>query len=74
MKNILIDIDGVACDHAATVCRWVNDQFKIESHPQQVTTWNHNFGPITFEEVVNKCYSNQGFVQSMEVSDGFMDF
>ena len=70
----LIDIDGVACAHAKAVCKWVYENYKIDSKVEDVTTWDHNFGPISFIDAVKKCYSNEEFILNMEVTDGFHEF
>lgn len=73
-KKLLIDIDGVACDHAYSICEWIGLRFGIKTEPSEVTTWDHHFGPISFIEAVDECYPNYEFVRSMKVSNGFMDF
>lgn len=70
----LIDIDGVACAHAKAICEWVNEEYGINSKPTDVTTWDHDFGPITFVEAVKRCYRNEGFILKMEVTPGFCEF
>ena len=57
-KVLIIDIDGVACDHAKGICHAVNKDFGLNSKPDDVTTWDYNFGPITFVEAVEKFFEN----------------
>lgn len=73
-KIFMIDIDGVACDHAKAVCKWVNKRYKISSEVNDVTSWNHNFGPITFVQAVEMCYPCKDFILNMEVTPGFSEF
>lgn len=70
----LIDIDGVACAHAKAICKWVNEKYGLNSTVEDVTTWDHNFGPVSFVTAVKKCYSEDVFILNMEVTDGFHDF
>lgn len=70
----LIDIDGVACAHAEAICKWVNEKYKIDSKFEDVTTWDHDFGPITFTEAVKLCYPDENFILNMEVTCGFHEF
>ncbi len=70
----LIDIDGVACEHAKAICKWVNEKYKINSKVEDVTSWDHNFGPITFVDAVEICYPDKNFILSMEVTHGFHEF
>lgn len=72
--SLIVDIDGVACDHAKAICDWVNAEYKLAATPSHVTSRDHDFGPITFGEAVNRCYPNEEFIMSMMVSEGFMDF
>jgi 5'(3')-deoxyribonucleotidase len=70
----LIDIDGVACAHAKAICKWVNKKYKINSKVEDITTWDHNFGAITFVEAVRICYTDENFILNMEVTPGFKEF
>ncbi len=70
----LIDIDGVACAHAKAICEWVNKEYKLSSKVTDVTTWDHDFGPITFVEAVKKYYRDKDFILNMEVTLGFREF
>ena len=70
----LIDIDGVACEHAKAICKWVNDEYKIISKVEDVTTWNYNFGQITFVDAVERCYHSEDFILNMEVTPRFHEF
>lgn len=70
----LIDIDGVACEHAKAICKWVNDEYKINSKVEDVTTWNHNFGNITFVDAVERCYHSEDFILNMEITQEFYEF
>lgn len=72
--NLLIDIDGVACDHASSICAWVNQEYGLTTSPSDITKWNHDFGPITFVEAVDICYKDEAFVLKMPTSHGFIDF
>jgi len=73
-KIFLIDIDGVACEHAKAVCEWVNNRYKINSKVEHITTWDHDFGPITFVQAVAMCYPGKDFILNMEVTPGFSEF
>ena len=73
-KTFLIDIDGVACEHAKAICDWVNRTYKTNSQVEDVTTWNHDFGPITFVQAVEVCYPQRDFILNMEVTAGFREF
>jgi len=73
-KIFLIDIDGVACEHAKAVCDWVNSRYEINSKVEDVTTWDHDFGPVTFVRAVEMCYPQRDFILNMEVTPGFREF
>ena len=73
-RRIVLDIDGVACAHAIAVCNRVNADYGVSSEMNDVTTWDHDFGPITFKQAVEKYYPDSAFIRSMPVSDGFADF
>lgn len=73
-RKFLINIDGVACDHVAAVCGWVNKTFDLKSTPALVRTLEHDFGPITFAEALETCFRNEDFVLSLEPYSGFHDF
>lgn len=73
-KVFLIDIDGVACEHAKAICTQVNKEFSLCSKEEDVKTWDHSFGPITFLECVEKYYPDAKFIMAMEVTPGFYDF
>jgi hypothetical protein len=70
----IIDVDGVACEHAKAICNWVSQEYNISVKTNEVTSWDHNFGPITFIEAVEKCYPNEEFLLKMEVTPGFNEF
>jgi 5'(3')-deoxyribonucleotidase len=70
----LIDIDGVACDHATAICAWVHHTYGVETKVENLKTWNHDFGPITFVEAVKTCYLDEDFILNMAVTDGFSSF
>lgn len=70
----IIDIDGVACEHAKAICNWVSQEYNINVRTNEVTSWDHNFGPITFIEAVEKCYPKKEFLLDMEVTPGFNEF
>ena len=74
MKTLLIDIDGVACEHAEAICDRVNIDFRLNSKVEDVTTWDHDFGPITFKQAVDKYYQETNFVLNMEITPGFQSF
>lgn len=76
MKPLLLncDIDGVACDHATAVCRHVNESFGLKCHRSDVTSWNHDFGPVTFVDAVKQNYPDPLFIASMPVTEGFHQF
>ena len=73
-KNLLIDIDGIACDHAKSICERVNADFGLTANPNEIVTWDHKFGPITFVQAVAKYYPDCDFIKSMKVSKGFFEF
>ena len=73
-KVFLIDIDGVMCNHAEAICSWVNKQYSFNSEVKDITTYDHDFGGITFCEAVDACYPNKDFILTMEVYEGFLDF
>jgi len=70
-KVFLVDIDGVACAHAKSICLAVNVDYGLFSTEDDVVTYDHNFGPITFKEAVEKYYPDEKFVMGMSVSEGF---
>jgi len=74
MKIFLIDIDGVACEHARSICNWVNEKYNINSKVTDIIEWDYNFGPITFVQAVKKCYSDKNFILNMKVTRGFKYF
>ena len=73
-KRFLIDIDGVACDHAKGMCERVNVEFGLTSRFDDVTSYDHDFGPITFVEAVRNYYPDAEFVKGLAVHEGFIDF
>lgn len=74
LKTFIVDIDGVACEHAKAICKWVNEQYGLNSKVEDVTTWDHDFGPISFVKAVEVCYPNEEFILGLEVTPGFLDF
>jgi len=70
----VVDIDGVACEHAKAICEWVSQEYDIAVTVEDVTSWDHDFGPITFVEAVNMCYPNEEFILQMNVTPGFDAF
>ena len=44
----VVDIDGVACEHAKAICEWVSREYNIAVTVDDVTSWDPDFGPITF--------------------------
>jgi len=74
MKTLLVDIDGVACSHAKAICNWVNITYGTNAQYEDVKSWNHNFGNVTFPEAVEICYPNRDFILNMEVTPGFHKF
>ena len=73
-RIFLIDIDGVACDHAQAICSWVNDNHGVNSSVEEITSWDHDFGPITFTRAVEVCYEIDSFIRNMRVTPGFSEF
>jgi 5'(3')-deoxyribonucleotidase len=73
-KVCVADIDGVACAHAKAICQQVNKEFSICAKEEDIKTWDHSFGKITFIEAVNKYYPDIKFIMEMEVTKGFLDF
>lgn len=69
-----VDVDGVACEHAKAICEWVSREYSIFVTVQDVTSWDHDFGPVTFVEAVKMCYPNEEFILQMEVTPGFDGF
>jgi hypothetical protein len=73
-KIFLIDIDGVACDHAKGICDRVNVDYCLNYCFDDVQSWDFDFGPITFVEAVNKYYQDPEFILSLPVHAGFSIF
>ena len=75
MENeiFLMDIDGVVCDHAKSICEWVNNNYGLRSSPDDVIDWDYNFGPITFVEAVRKCYCKPEFIMNMTEYPGIKE-
>jgi len=69
-----VDIDGVACAHAESICRYVSREYSVECCAEAVTSWDHDFGPITFTKAVAKTYRDPHFVLGMDVVGGFAEF
>ena len=69
-----IDIDGVACDHATAVCEYVNQKFKSAHTRDEVASWDHDFGPITFVQAVEEAYPIPEFIARMALTPGFQRF
>ncbi len=72
--RLFVDIDGVACAHAKAICMRVNEDYGLSSSINNVLSWNHDFGPITFVEAVEKYYPLNGFVLKMQPTPGFKEF
>lgn len=72
--KVAVDIDGVACAHAHAICTQVNKDFGLSSSANDVLSWDHDFGPMTFVEAVQKYYPVDGFVLNMKPTPGFKDF
>ena len=70
----LIDIDGVACEHAKAICKRVNQDFNLEATADDVKSWAHNFGPLTFVQAVKRYYPEEKFIIDMDVTPYFKDF
>jgi 5'(3')-deoxyribonucleotidase len=73
-RTLLIDIDGVACDHASAICERVSQEFGITCSREDVSSYDHDFGPITFCGAVDRYYPDERFILSMPVSSGFVEF
>lgn len=73
-KIFVVDIDGIACDHAKAVCAWVNNMFGTDATVRDIIDWDHDFGPISFVEAVDQTYTDDQFVLEMEVTTGFREF
>lgn len=73
-NQMVIDIDGVACAHAEAICEQVNKDFDLASSVEDVTTWDHDFGPITFVKAVEQYYPRSSFILSMQPLSGFSTF
>ncbi len=69
-----VDIDGVACAHAQSICSYVSREYGVDCRVEDVTSWDHDFGPITFTQAVAETYCDPDFVLSMGVTGGFNDF
>jgi 5'(3')-deoxyribonucleotidase len=69
-----VDIDGVACAHAEAICAFVRKEHGVRHTAEDITTWDHDFGPITFVEAVDKAYRNREFILGMKVTKGFRSF
>jgi hypothetical protein len=73
-KKILVNIDGIVCDHVTYVCEWANKTFDLKSEPANVNTLEYDFGPVTFEEASETCFRSDDSVLSMGQYTGFKDF
>jgi hypothetical protein len=73
-RVVVLDIDGLACEHAKAICEWIVEQYGVSSTVDDVTTWDHDFGPVTFVQAVETCYQGEGFIMKMEVTPGFHAF
>lgn len=73
MSRIIIDIDGVACAHAKAICNKVNKEFGLSATSDDVLSWDHDFGPVTFVEAVKEYYPLEGFILDMEPTPGFKE-
>ncbi|MCF7887766.1 MAG: hypothetical protein K9L76_00655 [Candidatus Omnitrophica bacterium] len=73
-KVVLIDIDGVSCDHAEAICRFVNKDYDTAFTRDHVVKWDFSFGEIGFCDAVKKYYSKEDCVLGMSVMPGFKDF
>ena len=71
MRILKLDIDGVVCDHAAAICAAVNRDYGCASSRDDVATWDHDFGKVTFLEAVERYYPLDEFILDMPVTDGF---
>ncbi|HOX38864.1 MAG TPA: hypothetical protein PL033_12815 [Candidatus Brocadiia bacterium] len=66
-KVFVVDIDGVVCNHANAICEFVNNKFGINSQVDDVTSWDHDFGPISFVKAVEETYCREDFILGMPV-------
>jgi len=73
-KLLLIDIDGVACNHAFSIVKKINEEYSLNFEVKDVTTWDYNFGPITFTQAVEKYYHDDNFIINMDATPGFHNF
>jgi 5'(3')-deoxyribonucleotidase len=74
VQTLLVDIDGVACLHAKAICNWVNITYGTKVKYEDVKSWNHDFGKVTFPEAVDICYPDRDFILNMEVTPDFLKF
>lgn len=65
-KTLVLDIDGVVCNHAKSICEWVNVQFGVCSQIDDIKEYNHDFGCTTFFKAVEECYPKGDFILKME--------
>lgn len=73
-RRLLIDIDGVAAAHADSICSWVQETYRVSAKYDDVVSWDHDFGPITFTQAVEACYPNDEFILKINVTPGFLEF
>lgn len=69
-----VDIDGVVCAHAEAICHYVEAAYGVKCSVHDVTTWDHDFGPVTFVGAVKETYPDHDFVLSMEPRPGAVAF
>ncbi len=69
-----VDIDGIACAHAESICSHVSEEYGVDCRVEDVTSWDHNFGPTTFTQAVAETYHDPDFVLNMGVIGGFAEF
>lgn len=74
-RSLVLDIDGVLCDHAIAICNRVNDDYGISSRSEDVSERDYRFNEnITFGEAANLYYQDEDFVKGMRTTEGAQSF
>lgn len=75
MNKLVIDIDGVLCNHASAICGRVNEEFNLTFSSNDVIEWDFNFaGRITFIEAVDQYYQEHSFIVNMKPFKSALNF
>ena len=74
-KVLLIDVDGVACDHAKGICDAINKEYGTNFCTSDVVKWDFEFhGVTTFVKATEKYYPRREFLLALEVMQGLKEF